>query len=273
MIKGITLALHLFVKLANAEVIIVTGDTQYAQTIAKKIQGGIHKDSAISSSITKSSSSDIVIAIGHEAFMAARAKNKSVMVGTFINFADTRDIESSFGPEFTIYSDPSPKRLAHFINENLSNTRIGYLYTKNDKLFVDQTKNLIASNNQLVAIPFEQDTFEALKKVIDQKIDIMLVGRNREIYNPNNIRFVLESLFRKKVPVIATSTLLLKAGAAIAIAPPEEVIINETCNLVNGLLRGHKPVNTAFFIDDIEVKTNSSLMELYNLQLGGHPTK
>ncbi len=96
----------------------------------------------------------------------------------------------------------------------------------------------------------------------------MLITKNSDIYKPKKIRFVIEALFRKRIPTISTSNSLLRAGSAVSITPYEEETINFIANLVNQLHKDSKLTDgLKIKTEKIKVNINESMMKLFNLNI------
>ena len=64
-------------------------------------------------------------------------------------------------------------------------------------------------------------------------VDVMLITNDSRIFNRKNIRFVLEALYRKKIPTIGFSRSLVDAGAVAAVFSNEDEVINQTAIAAN----------------------------------------
>lgn len=245
-----------------SDVTIVTTDNHYATAMAKKVQAGLKDPSTITYRLDPSNRSSVIIALGIDAIHQPKIESYPAIVSAFINYSDSAQIGDSV--MHIIYADPSPARVAEFIDKNFTDARIGFLYTEADVGFAEQiSTSLRGRKNELIKLKFNGNVFDGITDLTKSKIDLMLIGRNRDIYQPENIRFVLESLFRKKVPVITTSKQLVKAGAVASIAPSDDEVIAAIHRSVNALLKNEK-VQARQFVDEVEIHTNRSMSEFYN---------
>ncbi len=252
---------------AQSEIVILTSENPHSLEVANKIRLGIATPSVIRHAIQDVGPTDRVVALGNEALEKAKGLKAEIIVGSFINYAGLD--ESTVNDINIIYSDPSPQSIAHFIDLNFKSTKFGFITTKSESVFIDEIKSSLypPNHNELITVEHNGDTFVALNKLTKMEIDILFIGNSLEIYKANNIRFVLESMFRKRIPVITSSKALVKAGAAASIAPDEDAVIRETYNTINQFVNSNEKVTYKRFIDKTVVDTNKSLIKILNVQI------
>lgn len=252
---------------AYSDVIILTSENPYALEVAKKIQTGIKDPAQIKHTIHDLKKSDIVVALGNEALSQANERKASKIIGSFITYSNNNDSSKS-NIKSILYADPAPETLARFFDANFNKARIGIIYSPSDSDYIERIQSsLKAGNNEIVSIVSTGDTFADLNKLIKTKIDILYAGNDERIYKPTNIRFVLESLFRKRIPVISSSKSLVKAGATASVIPDEDLIISETIKRTNKLLSGANDTWPNRFIETTKIYTNKSLIKILNVKL------
>lgn len=254
---------------ALSDVTIVAPKSKYAQDVAEQIKAGIKHPVNISDTLNQDANSKVVVALGKSSFEKTVGTTSLPIVG-ILSYTDAPPISDR--PSYFVYSDPSPKDIAVFLKKHFQNMQIGYIYTEDESNRVEQIKEqLIDSSTQLITIKSSSDVFGDIRALTrtGKGIDAMLVTTNRNIYKPEKIRFVLESLFRKKVPVISTSAFLIEPGATVAISPSADAISAEASKIATLLhSKDTTPRPSGTYIDDLDIKVNSSMSEYFNLDFG-----
>lgn len=267
--KAIFCLLSVICAIARGDVLILSPDTPAAQAIASKIAGKLEAPTIVSDTI--SFNPELIIAVGDSSFIDATTKVDIPVIGTFLTASETTlpDRQSTYA----IYSDPTAVDVATQLVSLFPNSKIGYVYTDSDEQFVsDIIAQLDGSGTSLVAIQHTGNTFDGIRTVISSGIDAMLITRNRTIYRPENIRFVLESLFRKGVPVVSTIETLLPAGAVVAITTDEASVINRTTEKAQAVLKGNQPGPTQVIrVTHITLKINKSMSNYFGIKTPGSP--
>jgi hypothetical protein len=121
----------------HSDVIILTTDSPYALGIAKKVQSGIATTSRVQYSLEETRESDIIVALGGNALFEAQRKKAETVEGAFISYSDLGPPRGSPSLKYVIYSDPSPKWVAHFLDANFSRSKIGFIYTDDDRTLAE----------------------------------------------------------------------------------------------------------------------------------------
>lgn len=252
-----------------SDITILASDSSRNIGIAKRIQEKITVESSIKNSFSESEEKNsIIITIGSTAFYKVADKSDSQIIASFIPHAT--NIDHKEDSIFPYYSEPSPNQISSFFSKHFNSAKIGILYDDSDIRFIENLKKAFDnSDNTLIAIKHnKKDVFDSIRALIKKDIDIMLITKNRDIYHPKKIRFVIEALSRKRIPTITTSTSLLRAGSAVSITPDEEQTIIAIANLANQLHKDQK------ITDDIKgesknitVNINKSMMKLFNLNI------
>lgn len=254
---------------ALSEILIFAPDNDYAREVAEKLKSRIDTPSHIVHSLDVNSSTRLVVALGHESFLVASAETEVAVLGSFLSPADQPTSKRS-APTYRIFSDPSPDKIAEFLKKRLPNSTIGYIYTGDEAPVVQQlAKALENSSTRFEPIRFSGNTFSDLRGLSRKGINSMLVSTNHEVYHPERVRFVLEALFRKKMPVISMTASLIPAGATVSIAPTAEAVINATALSVNGLVKGafSEPPNDTY-VEDVTIEVNPAMASYFNIDFG-----
>ncbi len=251
---------------ALSDVTIVAPTSKYAQDVAKQIEGGIKHPVIISDSPTPDKNTKVVVALGKNSFDKSNSSTTLPIVG-ILSSTDAPPVSGK--PNYFVYSDPSPKNIAAFLAKHFPNTRVGYIYTDDETNRVTNIKeHLEGSSTQLVSVKSTGDVFGNIRTLTrkGKGIDAMLVTTNRKIFKPAKIRFVLESLFRKKVPVISTSALLIEPGATVAISPSADALSAEASKIATLLHSDDSKLQpSGKYIEDLDIMVNSSMSDYFNL--------
>lgn len=254
-----------------SDVIIFTPDSDYARNVAVQLKSRIATPSRITHALDVDSDTELVVALGRASFLEASEKTEVAVVGSFLSPLDQVNSTSN-RPRYRIFSDPSPEQIAAFLSSRFPNSVVGYIYTDDEAQIVQSVQDALqGSNTRLETLLFSGNTFSDLRKLSRKGIiNAMLITKNRDIYNPERVRFVLEALFRQKMPTVSTSTALVPAGATVSIAPSPEAIINATSKSINELLNDppHAPPAEAY-VEDTTVEVNRTLSEYFNIDFGG----
>lgn len=253
-----------------SDVLILTPDTDYGKNVAEQLKSRIASPSRITHSLDINPDTELVVALGRDSFLEASSKAEVPVIGSFLSPLDQVDGPGN-GPRYRIFSDPSPGQIAEFLASRFPNSVIGYIYTAEEAQVVKDVHDALkGSSTRLESLPFSGNTFSDIRELSRKGINAMLLTKNRDIYNPERVRFVLEALFRKKMPVVSTSTALVPAGATVSIAPSPEAIIDATSGSVNRLLK--EPPNAppaAAYVEHATVQVNRTMSEYFDIDFGG----
>lgn len=252
--------------ITHSDVVILTPDSDSARDMAKQIQSQIEAPSRVTHTLEQGAQSELIVAIGESAFRDAMASQSGPVVGTFLSA--TSAPPAALRPSYRVLSDPSPEAIATFLKRNFNNTSVGYVYSSTEAALINHLQNELENSNvKLVALKASGNTNSDIRSLIRERIDAMFITRNLDIYRPDSIRFTLEQLFRKKIPVITTIPALVKVGATVSIAPSMKAVTSATAESVNAIVAGSLSKGPDLFVDDLDIKVNSSMVELLNVNL------
>lgn len=254
------------------DVVIVVPDTDHAKNIAVKLKENIPKyiTVKISTSVDNIDSEDLVVPLGNNQYLKLLSSDYNLLP-TFISFYDFASRKKKEKVKSVLYSDPSPKAIASFLSEHFKTAKIGYIYSSEDEGYMRLIQEHLDNKNKLVSSKYEGNTFTSIKNLIKKDIDLIFIGRNREVYTRDNIRFVLDSLFRKNIPVLTSSPVYVKAGASVSISPSEDAIITMTALAIERHYKQKDLIFKDIFIDECKIGTNSSMTDFYNLNIEKGP--
>ncbi|ODS23537.1 hypothetical protein AB835_08520 [Candidatus Endobugula sertula] len=253
-----------------SDVIIVSPPQEKALTIARKIKENINTPTKIVSTLNQTNTSDIIITLGKEALDQVTKKPHAFLISSFINPLDRSVHYNKYGIiSHSIYSEPSPDKISYFLISHFKNQKIGLIYTSEEKVIIDEIKiQLSQSSTDLISIKYSGDIFKDIRNLKNHNIDLLLLTKNRNIYQPRNVAVILRSLFTKQIPVIATSKSLLKTGATVAVIPSEDSIIKKTYNLANQILSGENANKSGHhYVSDMDIYTNKTMADVYNVDI------
>lgn len=125
-----------------------------------------------------------------------------------------------------IYLDQPWGRQLNFIRAALpEHSIVGLLYSPNTSIFLPRLPPGMSINAQSVRSP--QTLFATLENILEHS-DVLLVIPDSEIYSNNNVRNILLTSYRMKVPLVGISQAYVNAGALGAIFSTPEQIAEQT---------------------------------------------
>lgn len=253
-----------------SDVLILTPNSDYGKNVAEQVKSRIASPSRIAHVLDINPDTELVVALGRDSYLEASSKAKVPVIGSFLSPLDQVDGPSK-SLRYRIFSDPSPAQIAEFLASRFPNSVIGYIYTADEAQVVQEVHDTLkGSSTRLESLPFSGNAFSDIRELSRKGINAMLITKNRDIYNPERIRFVLEALFRKKMPVVSTSAALVPAGATVSIAPSTEAIIDVTSSSVNKLLKeSPNAPPAAVYVENATVQVNRTMSEFFNIDFGG----
>lgn len=253
-----------------SDVLILAPDSEYARKVAVQLKSRIAYPSRITHVLDVNAETDLVVALGRDSFLEASSKTEVPVMGSFLSPVDQAS-ETSNGARYRIFSDPSPKQIADFLASRFPSSVVGYIYSDDETLIIQNVQDALkGSSTRLESLRFSGNTFSDIRDLSRKGINAMLITKNREVYSPERVRFVLEALFRKKIPVVSTSSSLVSAGATVSIAPSTEAILKATSDSVNQLLKGVTPAPpAAAYVEDAMIEVNLTMSEYFSIDFGG----
>lgn len=225
-----------------ADVLILSPDNAKAQSIAEKIKSQIPNQTVIISDVPSAvKEPDLVITLGSKLLNDHRNDLNAPTLASFVSPSQFMRGEFRRGnPVEPVYSVADPISLLDFLEKNFGESRIGYIYTGQKDEYVDMLER-ITEVSKVSFVPFKMesdDVFKTLRRAVSsRKIDVMLISNDSTIFNRKNIRFVLEALYRKKIPTIGLSKSLIDAGAVAAVYTEEDSLITQTIARANNFLQ------------------------------------
>lgn len=265
-LKGSIIATLFLSDIALPDVLILTPPSERAIKIAEKIQQKVVGEKVVvSSSLSKSHEYSLVVTLGSSILDQYANEIKSPHIATFISPHEYKKLEMAvFTESSAVFSAASPKKFLEFISETFGKVSIGYVYTDKDDIYLSELERIVADDNiRIVATPLlDQDIFKTYRHLFEDNIDVMLVTSNPDIYTSRNIRYVLEMLFRQKVPAVTFSKSLLNAGAAASLYSPEYLIVDRTASAINNYLKT-ETLHVASYADSPIIGIDEKMLKLF----------
>lgn len=243
-----------------------------AETVLLK-SGAKVNEGLVSSLLTSLSDSgtkeNIALGFGDQIVENMPDVEKVFIVGSNLG-ADTSGYTTSKNRIIRISSTPGPEAIGKFANENFKNIRIGILTegTDEEKDFVGKLQTSVTVSS-ISIVPVEVkagDTISGIKNLVSKNVDVVFIQRSSNIYKNSNLRFVMEYLFRQRVPVITTIPGLLKAGAVVSMNVRDEDVISEIkSHLGKDKKYSESDRSRLFYINELDVFINEDASRFYNL--------
>lgn len=171
---------------------------------------------------------DLTISVGLKATEHAIASFRAPLLSAMVSRNDYETLierhssRRSAATVSAIYLDQPWDRQFNFIRAALPDLRVvGVLYSPDNNILLPRLPRGMSLNARSV-LPSEK-LFDALESVLGSS-DALLVIHGNEIYSSSNMRNILLTSYRKKVPLIGISQAYVNAGALCAIfSTPEQV--------------------------------------------------
>lgn len=187
----------------------------------------------VKSPIDKKIRADLIVAVGMKATESAMAHPDAPLLGVMIPKMGYELLIARYpeknkpGSISAIYLDQPWERQLDFIRAALpGREKIGLLHSPDTHMdFAALRRNVSERNLSLSARPVRsaEKLFPDLDEILGD-IDVLLAIPDSTIYNSNNVRNILLTSYRHKVPLIGISQAYVNAGAICAIfSTPEQL--------------------------------------------------
>jgi len=184
---------------------------------------------------------DLIVAVGMKAAESAAAQTDTPVLVVMVprmGYADlrTQARKKNSAPAISaIYLNQPWARQLDFLRAALpARRRIGLLYSPDTRIDVARLRQDIASRDgSLVAQPVRsaEDLYASLETVLG-KSDVLLAVPDSTIYSSNNIRNILLTSYRYRIPLIGLSQPYVNAGALCAIFSTPEQLAEQASSAV-----------------------------------------
>lgn len=177
---------------------------------------------------------DLVVAVGVKATEIALADFDapvlSVMVPKAGYEALLRHSQKPLKAVSAIYLDQPWDRQLNFIQATLPKHGIvGMLYSPNTSIILPRLPHGMSLNAK--SVRSAEALFTSLEYILESS-DVLLVIPDSEIYSSNNVRNILLTSYRYKVPLIGISQSYVNAGALCAIFSTPEQLALQTAEVI-----------------------------------------
>lgn len=181
----------------------------------------------IESQASNEADTGLIIAVGMKAMELAVGKSNAPVLGVMIPrmgyeaLTESRSARHRSKAISAIYLDQPWDRQLSFIQAALpGHTTVGLLYSSDTRITLPRLPRGMSLNAQSTSV---ENLFAALEGVLSNS-DVLLVVPDSEIYSSNNVRNILLTSFRHKVPLIGISPAYVHAGALGAVySTPEQI--------------------------------------------------
>ena len=182
----------------------------------------------------------LVIAVGTKATELAIADFNSPVLAVMVPKAGYETLLERYFSQSTtkakavsaIYLDQPWSRQLNFIQAALpKHDIVGMLYSPNTSMVLPRLPHGMSINAR--SVRSAESLFAALEYILDSS-DVLLVVPGSEIYSSSNMRNILLTSYRKKIPLVGISQAYVNAGALCAIySTPEQLAWQTAATIVS----------------------------------------
>lgn len=169
----------------------------------------------------------LIIAVGMKATEFAISKSKAPVLVVMVprmgyeTLLESHSVHQHSGNISAIYLDQPWGRQLSFIQAALPDHKtVGLIYSSDMRITLPRLPRGMSLNAQSTSV---ENLFVTLESVLSNS-DVLLVVPDSEIYSSSNVRNILLTSYRHKVPLIGISQAYVNAGALGAIfSTPEQI--------------------------------------------------
>lgn len=252
-----------------ADISIIAPESKKAQYIKNELSNRLSPISSLNEPTL-----NVLVTIGSSTYLDPSMENGGPYFPLFLSPYEHRAIPDR-EDIFPVFSEPAPGPLLDQLAAWFGAARIGYIYKGHDPFSAALIEQASKKGINLVALDLgNDDVFEGITDLAKKGIDLMLVSKHPDVYTSRNIRFVFESLYRKRIPAIATSDSLLNAGAIATISSDERIVIEDVAQYISTLVKAVDQDKTAVdskglapFSQRLKIKTNPAMQSQFGIRL------
>jgi hypothetical protein len=237
-------AIALLATLAQAETLYVSlllSDStppyqQFSVDLKKALAAGQADVTVTERNGSRNGKADLTIAVGMKATEIAIAESSSPVLSVMVPKAGYEALlekHASRKPLKTvsaIYLDQPWERQLNFIQAALpKHPIVGVLYSPNTLIVLPRLPQGMSINAK--SVRSAETLFAALENILETS-DVLLVIPDSEIYSSSNMRNILLTSYRHKVPLIGISQAYVNAGALCAIFSTPEQLAWQTASAI-----------------------------------------
>jgi len=217
---------------------------QFSAAFSKALAASKADVAVIESHAGEGTRIDLIVAVGLKAMELAIAKSDAPVLGVMIpRMAYEALLERRPSPQpsrtiSAIYLDQPWDRQLNFIHAALPGHKVvGLLYSPDTRIVLPRLPRGMSINAQSVLST--ETLFNTLENILDNS-DVLLVTPDNEIYSSSNVRNILLTSYRHKVPLIGISQAYVNAGALCAIFSTPEQIAGQTGEAIVSFARNRR---------------------------------
>jgi ABC-type uncharacterized transport system substrate-binding protein len=177
----------------------------------------------------------LVIAVGMKATELAIAKSDAPVLGVMVprmgyeSLLESPSLRHRNKAVSAIYLDQPWGRQLNFIQAALPAYKtVGILYSSDARITLPRLPRGMSLNAQSTSV---ENLFATLENILNNS-DVLLVIPDSEIYSSSNVRNILLTSYRHKVPLIGISQAYVNAGALGAVFSTPEQIAGQTADTI-----------------------------------------
>jgi len=219
---------------------------QFSAALNKTLAASKADVNVIESQSGSNADTGLVIAVGMKATESTIVSSAAPVLGVMIPrmgyevLLESHSIHHQTKATSAIYLDQPWNRQLDFIRTALPGHRkIGLLHSPDAHIdFASLRKSAAARGLSLTAQPVQSaETLAAVLEGILNENDLLLAIPDSAIYNSNNVRNILLTSYRYKVPLIGISQAYVNAGALGAIFSTPEQLAEQTAGVIVSFIR------------------------------------
>lgn len=243
------------------ELLLYSPDSEANSTLFKQLHIELNNPKLVSNLSTILNPS-IVVGMGNLFAETVPAKSGSISIIILPYLASPPSKPNVYHQYYQVSSNA----IYDYLLEQFDDLRVGYIYYEDEDPF-DRYNESQTSKIKFIGEKIDKDVFSAVRRLQENKrIDVLMVTNDTRIYTSRNLRFLLEYLYRKSIPVMSLNRKLLAAGAAFSITPELQAFVKDTAEMVVKLKKGEW-VNKIQFAQTYRVDINERLISRYALQV------
>jgi ABC-type uncharacterized transport system substrate-binding protein len=266
-------AIALLASLAQAEALNVSLVLSDSTPSYRQFSAALNKalaenkaDVIVTESYAGGAKADLVIAVGIKATGIALADSATPLLSVMVprtgyeELLEKYSAQKSLQAVSAIYLDQPWSRQLNFIQAALPrHSIIGTLYSPNTPIVLPRLPQGMSLNAK--SVRSAETLFATLENILESS-DVLLVIPDSEIFNSSNLRNILLTSYRHKVPMVGISQAYVNAGALCAIFSTPEQLAWQAAAAIASFAKDrhlHEPQYPALFNIGINQQVANSL--------------
>lgn len=228
---------------AHADVEVFTANTPAGQSFKVKLTEALQNPEHFPTKTTE----QIVVTLGYQSYLEHRSQENIVLIAAFISRDQFKSLPAVSKNVYVVFSDPQSEKINQAISKYLPNRTVGYFRHSSELLLED----LISDTNRYRPYRYiEGDLYRSFSNLYSSSPpNAFLVTENREIYNRDSILYVLESLYRNRIPVVSTNKALIGKGSLLTVYVSNEAILSSLIETIRKYRNKDPSLNTENFAE------------------------